>query len=262
MKYAALLFSGILLTSAFSSEAYTFNGTEKVLDIACGCGKSSLEIARIVEKGSVVGIDFTMQVINEAKRKHLQGPSNLSFKLKEMDDWNYSSEFDVVRCDSPHQFIFNQPKLLKSMHSLLKKDGHIIVKIPVRLPVALESALRAVTTSDKWNDHFLTFHPIFNIYKKSEYSQLLSKNHFSIVDMKSAPSEEVFATEENFKEFIKGWLPYFEAIPEELRNDFLNDLTKRYLTILPLDKEGKVHFFLEKLEVVAKKLDAKEKVHG
>ncbi|PCI96000.1 hypothetical protein COB11_00545 [Candidatus Aerophobetes bacterium] len=262
MKYSALFFSGFLLCSSFSSESYTFKGTEKVLDIACGSGKSSRDIARIVEKGSVLGIDFTKKVINEAKRKNLQGPSNLSFKLKEMDNWDYNSEFDVVRCDSPHQFIFNQEKLLKNMHALLKKDGHIIVRIPARLPVALESALRAVTTSEKWNDHFLTFHPIFNIYKKSEYTKLLTKNHFSIVNMKTTPSEEIFSSEETFKEFIKGWLPYFEAVPTELKNDFLEDLTKRYLRILPLDKEGKVHFFIEKLEVVAKKQDAVEKMHG
>lgn len=250
---------GAAICMSFSLQAFDFKGNEKVLDIACGPGKNAFEIARKLDEGLVIGIDFSNTIIHEAKRKNLQGPSNLRFKLEDLNNLNYKEEFDVVTCYSPRQFLFDQDKLLISMHHLLKPNGHIHVMIPTKVPVALESALRAITTSEDWSDHFLTFHPTWNLFDQDKYSDLLRKHQFSIIETHSVPSEEIFASKEAFIEFIKGWLPYYEALADDLQQSFIEQLTDKYLSIMPLDSEGKVHFFVEKLEVVAKKNQPEEK---
>lgn len=253
-KKLICLFILLYHLTSFTEEGYSFQGTENVLDIACGSGKNSLEIAKLVRKGAVIGVDFSKTVIEEAKKKHLQGPSNLSFKCKEFAHLDFKNEFDVVTCFSPRQFLFDQPRLLKNMHAVLKAGGKIIVKIPTKLPVAMESALRALTTKEKWSDYFITFHPKWNFYKKEDYKKLLTESLFTVNSMKISPAEEIFPSIQAFKDFIKSWLPYFEAVPKNMEKEFLDELALSYTNILPLDAEGRVHFFVEKLEVVAQKI--------
>lgn len=232
---------------------YPFKGNEKILDIGCGEGENSLKLARIVTKGAVVGVDFSMALIERAKRRNLQAPSHLSFKYKEFGEMQFPDKFDLITCFSAKQFIFDQPELLKQAYPLLKPKGHILVKIPTKVPVALESAIKALITSEKWEDYFITFYPKSNLYKKEEYKNLLEKMHFQALEFKTIPVDETFASVDQFKEYILPWLPYVDVIPKELQEEFMKEFMQKYLKIFPIDAEGKVHFLVEKLEILAQK---------
>ena len=194
-----------------------------------------------------------MAVIDQAKKMHLQAPSHLSFKYKEMKEMNFPDKFDLVTCFSAKQFMYDQSELLKQIHPLLKPKGHLLVKIPSRVPVALDSAIKALITSEKWEDYFITFYPKSNLYKKEDYKSLLEKMHFETLKVKMIPTDETFASVEQFQEYIVSWLPYLEAVPKELQEEFMKEFMQKYLKIFPVDAEGKVHFLVEKLEILAQK---------
>jgi trans-aconitate methyltransferase len=232
---------------------YSLKGNEKILDVGCGEGSNALKLAKAVSKGSVVGVEFSLAAIEEAKQKHLQAPSHLSFKYKELGKLQFSDKFDVVTCLSAKQLTFNQEDLLKQIHPLLKSKGHLIIAIPARVPVALDSAIKAVITSDQWEEYFVTFYPKWNLLKKEEYRTLLANMHFEVIEMKSHSLEEVFTSLASFKEYIAIWLPYLQAVPKNLQEAFIEDVSQRYLKIFPKDAKGNMHFLVEKLEIVAQK---------
>ena len=69
-------------------------GDERVLDIACGFGRHSLELAR---RGfEVVGIDITEVYIQEATNQARREELSADFIVMDMRDPTYRSEFDVV----------------------------------------------------------------------------------------------------------------------------------------------------------------------
>ena len=57
-----------------------FKGNEKVLDVGCGDGKLSAEMARNVPEGSVLGIDLSEEMVAFARNNYPQEKfPNLTF---------------------------------------------------------------------------------------------------------------------------------------------------------------------------------------
>ncbi|OMH40090.1 class I SAM-dependent methyltransferase [Desulfurobacterium indicum] len=78
-------------------EKLSLKGNELVLDIGCGDGKITFEIARRVPDGYVVGIDSSEEMIKLASK--MFSPSkypNLSFRFLDIQEMDFSGEFDVI----------------------------------------------------------------------------------------------------------------------------------------------------------------------
>jgi ubiquinone/menaquinone biosynthesis C-methylase UbiE len=74
-----------------------FKRVEDILDLGCGDGKVTAEIARLVGDGSVVGVDNSRQMIDLAKEKYSQNKHpNLSFQVMDASDLLFEECYDVV----------------------------------------------------------------------------------------------------------------------------------------------------------------------
>ena len=88
-------------------------GKEKILDLACGFGRHSLELAR---RGfAVVGVDITKEYIEDATKQ--AAAENLPAQFLHMDvrDVNFAEEFDVVlnMADGAIGYLENEEENLK-----------------------------------------------------------------------------------------------------------------------------------------------------
>src|SRR5918992_2879352 len=75
----------------------TLEGAERVLDIGCGDGKITAEIAARVPRGSVLGVDPSRDMIAFASSRF--GPpaqANLRFEVADARRLPYRDEFDLV----------------------------------------------------------------------------------------------------------------------------------------------------------------------
>ena len=78
----------------FVVEALQLQGHERVLDLACGFGRHSIELAR---RGySVVGIDITADYIEYARNQAENERLDVEFIHSDVIDVRYDDEFDVV----------------------------------------------------------------------------------------------------------------------------------------------------------------------
>ncbi len=69
-------------------------GNERILDLACGYGRHSLEFAR---RGySVVGVDITKDYIDDARREANKSSLPIEFILSDVRGVSFANEFDVV----------------------------------------------------------------------------------------------------------------------------------------------------------------------
>ena len=70
------------------------DGKERVLDLACGFGRHSMELA---SRGcTVVGVDITTAYVEEARRQAKEKGLDAEFTRADLRDLRYRDEFDVV----------------------------------------------------------------------------------------------------------------------------------------------------------------------
>ena len=94
-KYDAECFAqGTVGECDFIEEEIGFNKQLKILDIGCGTGRHSIELAK---RGyQVTGIDLSDSLLEKAKEKAARLKLNVSFEKCDARSLTYSNEFDVA----------------------------------------------------------------------------------------------------------------------------------------------------------------------
>jgi trans-aconitate 2-methyltransferase len=105
---------------------------ENVLDLGCGLGNLTMDIAEIAEGGLVLGIDTSPSMIEEARKNLLlRRLSNVSFRQTSVTGLQLDDQFDVVFSNSVLHWIKDQEDTLRAIHRCLKAGGRIGLQFPL-----------------------------------------------------------------------------------------------------------------------------------
>lgn len=233
-------------------------GTEHILDVGCGDGKVTAEIARAVPSGSVTGIDASEEMIAFAKkafrrRKH----SNLEFQVMDAREIQFARPFDLVFSNAALHWVDNHQKVLHGVSSVLKPGGRLVVSCGGKgnahdVFVSLRPELR----SARWRDFFRRMPQPYFFYSPNEYKKWLVKSGFQVEKIQLTPKDAAYPGFEGFAAWLRTtWLPYVQRIPNRMREEFITAVTRRYLAKHPPDAEDKVHVRMMRLEIEAVKAD-------
>ena len=104
------------------------SGDEHILDVGCGDGKVTAELARTVPKGSVTGIDASPEMIRFARASFSPGTvSNLEFKMMDARYIRLARRFDVVFSSSVLHWVADHPAFLRGASACLRPGGRLVV---------------------------------------------------------------------------------------------------------------------------------------
>ncbi len=108
-------------------------GDERVLDLACGSGRHSLELRR---RGfSVVGTDISPDLIEIARRDTVEESLDVDFVLSDLRDLEFTDEFDLVLNlnDGAIGYLESDEENLKTFELIsraLKPGGRNLIQLP------------------------------------------------------------------------------------------------------------------------------------
>jgi ubiquinone/menaquinone biosynthesis C-methylase UbiE len=99
----------------------------KVLDIGCGCGATTLEIAKKVSDGTVTGLDISVPMLNQAKSEaSIQGIPNVDFRVVDVQiEQLPSKEYDYVYSRFGVMFFEDPFEAFRNISSSVKEGGKL-----------------------------------------------------------------------------------------------------------------------------------------
>ena len=244
-KWAKELIDHLNLTSA-----------ENILDLGCGDGKVTAEIANLINNGTVIGIDNSKQMIELAQEKYpFNKYPNLSFQVMDASYLPFSNCFDIAFSNAVLHWVKNHQPVIEGLYKSLRVGGKILLRMGGKGDAeGIISVMNEVRNSTKWVQYFSEFEFPFTFLGIEDYEKLLNEAGFSIIRVELIPKDMIHEGKSGLEGWIRTtWLPYTSRIPEEQKNEFIEEVAANYLAKIPLDAEGKAHIAMMMIEVEAEK---------
>ncbi|MEO7264296.1 MAG: arsenite methyltransferase [Ferruginibacter sp.] len=127
------------------TEFAKINEGDTVIDLGSGAGNDCFVARKLTgEKGKVIGIDFTEQMIAKARlNAEKLGMNNVEFRQGDIDDMPVGTDIaDVVVSNCVLNLVPDKPKVFAEIFRVLKPRGHFSIS-----DIVLEGALPA-----KWKE--------------------------------------------------------------------------------------------------------------
>ncbi|KAF9174302.1 hypothetical protein BGX21_003570 [Mortierella sp. AD011] len=104
--------------------------TMKILDVGCGPGSITIDLARLVPDGSVIGIEYTSDPLPKALESAVgQGVMNVEFRVGDAHKLEFpDNTFDVVHAHQVLQHIADPVLALREMKRVTKPGGIVAVR--------------------------------------------------------------------------------------------------------------------------------------
>jgi trans-aconitate methyltransferase len=235
-------------------------GSEKVLDIGCGDGKITAELAGRLPEGSVLGIDNSAEMIDFAWKTYPpENYPNLAFRVADARQLDFSGEFDVVVSFACLHWLIDHRPVLERIKKSLKPAGRILLQFGGKGNAgAILEAIEKVTASKKWYTYLTGMSFPWGFYGPDEYRNWLEHTGFEVKRVELIPKDALHKGNEGLAGYIRttAGLPYAQRLPEDMRQEFINEVVERYAEVHPPDSEGFIHLLMMRLEVEAVKKPA------
>jgi trans-aconitate 2-methyltransferase len=230
-----------------------FQGTEQVLDIGCGSGKITANIAGRVKEGSVLGLDVSSGMTEFAQKTYQPFYHNLSFIKEDILTFTFPSKFDLICSFSSLHWVLDHKHLLFQVSKLLNDQGYLLFTIPCIPSSEVATIVRDVIAQGPWQIYLKEYNHPRRKFSQEEYTALLKQAGFEEIEVVQMPFIYSFETKKEFVDWYASFSPVFSYIPVKMQDAFLMGLVERYLQSFPLDQEGRVIFKQDELIIKARK---------
>jgi ubiquinone/menaquinone biosynthesis C-methylase UbiE len=107
----------------------SLNGKEHVLDVASGTGAVALQLARILPRGHVTAIDFSGNMLAQARQKaERHNMRNVAFMEMDMEELEFpDNHFDAATCAFGLFFAEDMERQLTHIADKIRPGGRIVI---------------------------------------------------------------------------------------------------------------------------------------
>jgi trans-aconitate 2-methyltransferase len=121
-----------------------------VVDLGCGPGNTTAQLAERWPKARITGIDNSVEMIKRAKQ--LEIPRQLEFRLGDLRDWIPDEPVGLLLSCATLQWVPGHLELIPKFVAGLAPGGLFGFQVPANFDEPSHTLLHELATSDRWHD--------------------------------------------------------------------------------------------------------------
>ncbi|HSL24076.1 MAG TPA: methyltransferase domain-containing protein [Vicinamibacterales bacterium] len=204
-------------------------GHEHVIDIGCGTGRLTREVAARVPQGRVVAVDRSASMLRRAG-EHLAGAS-VALVRASADSLPFAGQFDVVFSTATFHWVLDHEALFRSLFAALRPGGRLhaqcgggpnLARLRGRAADLIRTPVFAPHFASGWREPWHYAEP-------DATKRQLREAGFTAVTAWLEPAPVTFPGAEEFRMFAEAVClhPYLGRLPEPLKVLFADALVNR-----------------------------------
>ena len=203
---------------------------DAILDLGCGTGKLTVELARLARLGRVTGLDPSPEMLAKA-REASAAFGKLRLLELPAQTMEFVDEFDLVFSNSALQWVKEQEQVMSRVSRSLRKGGRIAVQMPAKNFCAeFFDAVEGAVSSLGYERFFEKWRSPWRFPEKEEYEAILAAAGFQSQKVYYRDYHLAFGT---ISDVVNWWSsaglrPYLAALPEPGRKYFQEAFARRF----------------------------------
>ncbi len=220
-------------------------GSERVLDVGCGDGRITAQIATRVPRGSVVGVDASQDMIRFASQHFaVAARPNLRFEVADAHRLPFRNEFNLVVSFNALHWVPDQEAALRCIRGAMISDALALLRlVPAGERKSLENVVEETRRLLKWDAYFQHFNDPYLHLAPEQYAAIAERNGLRVLSIHTEAKSWDFNSRSAFFAFCSvGLVEWTRRLPEAERPAFINDVLDRYQAVA-VDRSGEENTF-------------------
>jgi len=207
-------------------------GSERVLDVGCGDGRISAQIAD--RAASVLGVDASPDMVAHANREYTasgpQARGNLRFDVADARSLPFTAAFDCVVSFNALHWVHEPTSALRGIAAALVPAGHAQLRLVTRSDVpSLEEAAEATRQQPRWAPFFDAFDDPYLRLTADQFAALAAACGLVVRTLHSAAKTWDFRSDTAFFGFCSaGFGAWTQRLPAALQREFVEAVIASY----------------------------------
>lgn len=205
------------------------NGNEEILDLGCGDGGLTEQLAQLVPNGKVLGIDSSEGMIATAKNRI---KPNLAFMQMDINTIDFQNMFNIIFSNATLHWIKNHERLLQNAFRALKENGILLWDFAGDGNCSnFFEVIQEKLQSEKYKKYFSNFEWPWYMPTKNDYEKIVVASGFSTYSITEVNRDRFFSSADEMIKWIDqpSIVPFISIIPEEMKIEFRDDVIKSML---------------------------------
>jgi trans-aconitate 2-methyltransferase len=201
----------------------------KVVDLGCGTGELTRQLADALPNSDVTGIDSSSQMLEAAR-----AASSPNLHFQQGDQSQLTGEWDLIFSNAALHWSENHAELIPNLYRRLASGGQIAVQVPSNHNHISHQVYRETASEEPFKSIMKGFQRYAPVLSIDDYARLFFESGAEDIIAFEKVYAHILEDSDAVVEWISGTalVPYFERLGEH-KDEFVNVLRRKMRAALP-----------------------------